>query len=119
MGRMALAGFADEAAVFGDLTPEASLDRLRGHGIAEIVIKRGQHSVLLHADAANQFISVMPVGNVIDTTAAGDSFNAGYMAARLKGRTPAESARIGAALAAEVIQHTGAVIPHAHMPTLF
>ena len=43
----------------------------------------------------------MPVGNVIDTTAAGDSFNAGYMAARLKNRPPAEAAHIGAVLAAE------------------
>ena len=116
---LALAGFEDEAALFGDETPERSLDRLQSHGIAEIVIKRGPQSVFLHTNGANQSIDVTPVGNVIDTTAAGDSFNAGYMAARLKDRPPAESARIGAALAAEVIQHTGAVIRHAHMPTLF
>ena len=59
-----------------------------------------------------------PVGDVIDTTAAGDSFNAGYMAARLNDRSPAEAAHIGAALAAEVIKHPGAVISPAHMPTL-
>ena len=115
---LALAGVEDEAAVFGDATPGSSLDRLRGHGIAEIVIKRGPQSVLLDTDAANQSIDVTPVGNVIDTTAAGDSFNAGYMAARLKGRSPAEATHIGAALAAEVIQHPGAVISPAHMPTL-
>ena len=115
---LALAGVEDEATVFGDATPEASLDRLRDHGITEIVIKRGPQSVLLHADAANQSIDVIPVGNVIDTTAAGDSFNAGYMAARLKNRAPAEAAHIGAMLAAEVIQHPGAVIPPSYMPTL-
>ena len=116
---LALAGFEDEAAVFGDATPERSLDRLKSHGIAEIVIKRGPQSVLLYNDAANQSIDVTPVGNVIDTTAAGDSFNAGYMAARLKDRSPAEATHIGAALAAEVIQYPGAVISPAHMPTLF
>ena len=115
---LALAGFEDEAAVFGDATPERSLDRLKSHGIAEIVIKRGPQSVLLYNDAANQSIDVIPVGNVIDTTAAGDSFNAGYMAARLKNRAPAEAAHIGAMLAAEVIQHPGAVIPPSYMPTL-
>ena len=116
---LALAGFEDEAALFGDATPECSLDRLKSYGIAEIVIKRGPQSVFLHTNGANQSIDVTPVGNVIDTTAAGDSFNAGYMAARLKDHSPAESTRIGAALAAEVIQHTGAVIQPAHMPTLF
>ncbi len=116
---LALAGFDDEAAVSGDATPERSLDRLQSHGIAEIVIKRGPQSIFLRADGADETIDPVPVGDIIDTTAAGDSFNAGYIAARLKDHTPAESARIGAALAAEVIQHTGAVIPHAHMPTLF
>ena len=105
--------------MFGDATPEASLARLRDYGIAEIVIKRGQQSILMHADDKNQSIKVMPVGNVVDTTAAGDAFNAGYLAARLKDHSSADSARIGAALAAEVIQHTGAVIPNVHMPTLF
>ncbi len=116
---LAITGVEDESAVFGDATPESSVARLKGHGIDEIVIKRGRQSVYLHANEANQFIDVTPVGNVIDTTAAGDSFNAGYMAARLKDRSPAESARIGAALAGEVIQHPGAVIPQAHMPKLF
>lgn len=116
---LALTGVEDEAAVFGDATPKSSLDRLQAHGIAEIVIKRGAQSVFLHTNGTNQYIDVTPVGRVIDTTAAGDSFNAGYMAARLKDRPPAKSVRIGAALAAEVIQHTGGVIPHAHMPKLF
>ncbi len=47
----------------------------------------------------------------VDTTAAGDSFNAGYMSARLSGQNPADAATNGHQLAAEVIQHRGAIMP--------
>ena len=48
---------------------------------------------------------------VMDTTAAGDSFNAGYLAARLSGVNMIDAAKKGQKLAAKVIQHKGAVIP--------
>jgi 2-dehydro-3-deoxygluconokinase len=54
--------------------------------------------------------------NIVDTTSAGDSFNAGYISARLGGKTPAESADQGNLLAAVVIQHRGAVIAANLMP---
>ena len=47
----------------------------------------------------------------IDTTAAGDAFNAAYLTARLAGHPPAEAARAGHILAGEVIQHRGAIMP--------
>ncbi|MEM6309544.1 MAG: sugar kinase [Pseudomonadota bacterium] len=51
------------------------------------------------------------VDNVIDTTAAGDSFCGGYLAARLTGSDQAEALRAGHDQAARVIQHPGAIIP--------
>ncbi|HMA51112.1 MAG TPA: sugar kinase [Magnetospirillaceae bacterium] len=48
---------------------------------------------------------------VVDTSGAGDSFNGAYLAARLRGAEPAEAARAGLALAAEVVGHPGAVMP--------
>jgi 2-dehydro-3-deoxygluconokinase len=54
----------------------------------------------------------------IDTTAAGDSFNGGYLAARLNGLGPVEAARFGGRVAAAVIQHRGAIIPLDATPRL-
>ena len=56
---------------------------------------------------------------VVDTTAAGDSFAAAYIAARLAGADPVEAARAGHRLAGVVVCHPGAIIPrvgHAARP---
>jgi len=52
----------------------------------------------------------------VDTTGAGDSFNAGYLAARLSGRDPRAAVAAGRRLARVVVQHLGAVIPRDAMP---
>ena len=49
----------------------------------------------------------------VDTTAAGDSFNAGYLAAMLDGADCAEAIRAGHALSRQVIRHRGALVPQA------
>ena len=47
----------------------------------------------------------------VDTTAAGDSFNAAYIASRIQGASPSISAVRGSELAAKVVQNKGAIIP--------
>ena len=51
-----------------------------------------------------------PVPRVVDTTAAGDSFAAGYLSRRLAGATAVDAARFGNRVAGRVIQHRGALI---------
>jgi 2-dehydro-3-deoxygluconokinase len=51
------------------------------------------------------------VGEVVDTTAAGDACDAGYVAARLGGDDPEQSARAGHRLASTVVSQRGALIP--------
>lgn len=53
---------------------------------------------------------------VVDTTAAGDSFAAAYIAARLAGADPVEAARAGHRLASVVVCYPGAIIPAYAMP---
>ena len=60
-----------------------------------------------------------PVERVLDTTAAGDSFAAGYLAARLHGLGPVSAARAGHHLAGRVVGYPGALIPRSAMPTPF
>ncbi|ACL59413.1 sugar kinase [Methylobacterium nodulans] len=94
---------------------------LRHRGRAEIVLKessaRTPTARVLHGEAEEN-VAAEPVAEVVDTTAAGDSFAAGYLAARLAGLPPREAAVCGHRLAGAVIRHRGAVIPASAMPTL-
>jgi 2-dehydro-3-deoxygluconokinase len=51
------------------------------------------------------------VADVVDTTGAGDGFNAGYLAARLRGLEPTQAVARGQAVAAMVLRSRGALAP--------
>ena len=108
--------FDDEAALFGDRTPEASLARLRGLGVAEIALKRGAEPGLIWAEGAMHTVVPIRVERPRDTTGAGDSFNAAYLTSRLNGQDPAPAADAGNRLAARVVMYQGGVIPKEAMP---
>lgn len=115
---IALPSFDDEQALWGDTTPAETADRLRAFGAGEICIKdgaRGAHVV------DGESLRHLPAGTTappVDTTAAGDAFNAAYVHARLSGQAAIDAARRGHALAAIVIQHPGAIAPRAAMTDL-
>ncbi|MDE1244072.1 sugar kinase [Vibrio aestuarianus] len=110
--------FDDEILLFGDKTEQDSIARTQALGVKEIVMKRGADDCYVITDSKFITVTANKVNNVVDTTAAGDSFSAGYMAKRLTGGNPYDSAVSGHALASTVIQHHGAIIPHIAMPQL-
>lgn len=76
-------------------------------GARETVLKLGSEGALV----TGCLVSAEPVSQVVDTTGAGDAFNAAYLAARLNGKEPAIAAHQGNQLAARVIRHRGAILP--------
>src|SRR3954469_17533123 len=110
---IALPTFEDEAILWGDANPEATVARLQAFGISEIAVKNGSESALVADKSGCEYVPVTEVVEPVDTTAAGDSFNAAYLAARLKGEGPVGAAQAAHGLAAQVIRHRGAIMPRA------
>jgi 2-dehydro-3-deoxygluconokinase len=104
---LALPTFEDEQALWGDAAPSETLARYAGRKV-EVCLKRGAEACLLGDGTA---VPVPALIAPVDTTAAGDAFNAAYLSARLAGRPTVEAAQAGHILAGAVIQHPGAIIP--------
>jgi 2-dehydro-3-deoxygluconokinase len=110
-----LASTEDLLPLYPGMTNEALLARIPG---AEVVLKLSEPASIVRLDGVPYPIKPKPVETpVVDTTAAGDSFAAAYVAARLRGADPIEAARIGHRLAGVVVCHPGAIIPRAEMPS--
>lgn len=102
--------FEDELAHFGDTTPMISADRYLAAGAGMVVVKNGPQEVICATAGERQSFQPDPVTSIVDTTAAGDSFNAAFLAEYLtSGNIPA-SVAAGAKLAGTVIRHRGALV---------
>lgn len=112
---IALPTIEDEQMVFGNETPDAIIDRLQDWGVTETVLKMGGKGCLVATLDSRDLVESNKV-TVVDTTSAGDSFNAGYFASRIAGDDPITAAKAGHKLASVVIQHRGAIIPLEDMP---
>jgi 2-dehydro-3-deoxygluconokinase len=107
---------AEDVAAFGGRSAEAMARTWAARGV-EVVLRHADHRIeVLSAEGAELFPPGEAVAAVVDTTGAGDSFNAGYLATRLGGGSAADAVAAGRRLAAAVVQHTGAIIPKAAMP---
>lgn len=113
---LAMPTFEDEQALFGDEDVRHCVNRLRAAGIPEIVVKRGAQGCVIAAGDDTVEVPPPRVVQPVDTTAAGDSFNAAYLAARIMGAAPREAALAGHRLAGAVILSPGAVIERERMP---
>lgn len=107
---IALPSFEDDAGAFGDTDLEACACRYAALGVAEVVVKNGAGPMAALVERSWHRHEPFPAGEVVDTTAAGDSFNAGYLACRLTGAPVVEALASGSALAARVVGGRGALV---------
>lgn len=85
---------------------------------AEVILRSANHDVTVRSDGAVLRMQHEPLVRALDTTGAGDAFNAGYLAARLKGQDVRPAVLAARRLTNIVVQHIGAIIPRAAMPVV-
>lgn len=102
----------DEMLLF-DASEDETIKRFQSYQIPVLILKRGSagpcamiDGKLMHSDQ-----NFEPVAQIIDTTAAGDSFNGGFLARYLTGGSLEASMLEGHEMAAKVVTCQGAIIP--------
>ena len=111
--KMALPSLEDEQLLHSGATADTVMERYRSFGVREVVVKNGPGGCLAWADGdcaevyRHTFIPVDP----LDTTAAGDSFNGSYVAARMNGVNVHNAIELAHGVASRVVQYRGAIIP--------
>lgn len=105
-----LPSYEDEAAHFGDADPNATADRYLHAGASRVIVKNGPEPVLFVDGDVRGEVSVAPAERVVDTTSAGDSFNAGLLATLDIGVPMADCIALANAVAGQVIGGKGALV---------
>ncbi|MFT4959342.1 MAG: 2-dehydro-3-deoxygluconokinase [Paracoccaceae bacterium] len=106
---IALPSVDDEQLAFGDVDSDAVVARILSYGVRNGALKRGASGPVSFAGAEPQEFAA--AGTVVDSTAAGDSFNGGYLAAYLQGQDEGACLQAGHNLAVRVLGVKGAIIP--------
>jgi sugar/nucleoside kinase (ribokinase family) len=94
----ALTGLEDFDAGMAALAPKVPV----------LVVTRGPDGAHAMAGGEHARVPAEPIARVVDTTGAGDSFAAGFLAGHVRGRSLTDCLTMGAICAAEVISHYGA-----------
>ena len=101
-----LPSFDDLAAIYPGLSPGQMVAQLHKIGADKVVLKLGQDGCLVSAGAEPIAIA-SEARQVVDTTGAGDCFDAGFIAGLAHGLAEVQAARIGSLAAAACIQAVG------------
>ncbi|WP_417416564.1 sugar kinase [Hoeflea sp.] len=105
-----LPSYEDEATFFGDESPDDTARRYAGAGVETVVVKNGAGEIVALDKGRITRFTPNPITSIVDTTAAGDSFNAAFLASYLKSANLMPALAAGADLAAKVITQRGALI---------
>lgn len=104
---IALPSIDDEMDLFDEDAPTVA--KRFSNASTQGALKRGDQGPLSLGETVDQTYDSAP--KVVDTTAAGDSFNGGYLGALLSGKSQGDALKAGHDCAARVVQYRGAIIP--------
>lgn len=100
----------DERQLHGARQSEVDIaDRWHEAGCEEVVVKAGERGCVLKSGSRPCRYYPASCVEVVDSSGAGDAFNAGFLASRLSGTSASDAIAAGQALAAETIGHHGAI----------
>lgn len=112
--------FADQdevSALCQTASIESAVDHLRTSNATSVITRGEQGSLILAGEQLHQ-IAAQTIGEVVDTTGAGDLYAAGFLHGYVNRYPLPECGRMGALAAAEVITHLGGR-PEIHLQNLF
>ena len=107
---IALPSVDDEMLIYGETAEHEVLSRLKGHGLTRGALKRGPLGPM-GLSGQGELHTFEPITKVVDTTAAGDSFNAGFLSQIAMGQDEPQALKVGHAIASQVVQAKGAIVP--------
>jgi ribokinase len=95
---------------------ERAADLLIARGVRNVILTLGARGALVKTPNITQHVAAFAVGKVVETTGAGDAFNAGLAVALSEGLDVVEAARFGCAVAGiSVTRHgTAPSMPKRH-----
>ncbi|MGH6894267.1 MAG: sugar kinase [Dongiaceae bacterium] len=108
---LVLSSIEDERSLNSVASAEQACDLIHALGPRTVVIKQGGQGCVVSTDGRKSTVPAVKVEKIVDATAAGDSFNAGFLAAMLRGESELQAAGLGHRCAAIVIGHRGAIAP--------
>ncbi len=116
---IALPTLDDENMLHGTLNEEDHAKRWMEAGAGLVALKRGADGVSLYQNNSTpcHIRPEVPLAP-LDTTGAGDSFNAAFISALLNGASPSQAAAAGNHLAGRVVMHRGAIMARTEMAGL-
>lgn len=105
--------FDDEQQFFEDAGPQTTIKRYLNCGSAQVIVKAGGNPIYYGGAEGDGLVKDLARDVPIDTTSAGDSFNAGYLAARIDGAEIPAAIRRAHEICRIVIRHPGALVREA------
>lgn len=105
-----LPGLDDEQALRGPCDADAVAQRYLSGNTRLVVVKDGSNGATVFEAGQRTHVPAVTAREVVDTSAAGDSFSAAFLARLAQGDEAVTAARFASAIAAQVVSARGALV---------